>query len=334
MENNNKYLIIYHNEDNDGLFSGAMIYNYLIDEHHANKENITLFGADYATLSDMTNTIIDGWHEENKYDIVIMTDISFDKQNLMKHLYDVYGNNFIWFDHHKPIIKSSYSKKFSEAQGIRDTTRSAILCVYKFLYDPFDVKYKENTIPQIYRILSAWDSFSYKENGYTLDYVRDVNKGVTYKYCLNFNMICGFVNRIKFEEFTDGEIPSFEMSDFENIGKMLNEYDDYNAECIIKKYGDISWKVDGRNAIAVFIQGATNSVLFKCLQNSPILNAIVFKQSINDNWIISLYNINENDSFKCGEYLKEKYNGGGHAGAAGCSVSKSKFIKLLNSKEL
>ena len=27
-----KYLIIYHKEDNDGVFSGAIFYNYLITE--------------------------------------------------------------------------------------------------------------------------------------------------------------------------------------------------------------------------------------------------------------------------------------------------------------
>ena len=32
-----QYLIIYHKEDNDGLFSMAIIYNYLITEKCINK---------------------------------------------------------------------------------------------------------------------------------------------------------------------------------------------------------------------------------------------------------------------------------------------------------
>ena len=42
-----RFLIIYHKEDNDGLFSMAIIYNYLIHELHVDMKNIDLFGADF-----------------------------------------------------------------------------------------------------------------------------------------------------------------------------------------------------------------------------------------------------------------------------------------------
>jgi hypothetical protein len=37
-----KYLIIYHREDNDGLFSMAIIYNYLINRLGEDKDDIEL----------------------------------------------------------------------------------------------------------------------------------------------------------------------------------------------------------------------------------------------------------------------------------------------------
>jgi nanoRNase/pAp phosphatase (c-di-AMP/oligoRNAs hydrolase) len=49
---------------------------------------------------------------------------------------------------------------------------------------------------------------------------------------------------------------------------------------------------------------------------------------------MSLYNIYDNDNFNCGTYLKENYNGGGHVGAAGCTITNTKFIKILKTKKI
>ena len=42
-----RFLIVYHKEDNDGLFSMAIIYNYLTHELNVDRKNIDLFGADF-----------------------------------------------------------------------------------------------------------------------------------------------------------------------------------------------------------------------------------------------------------------------------------------------
>ena len=47
-----KHLIWYHNEDNDGVFSGAIIYNYLIHECKVSKDDIVLEGTKYADLAE------------------------------------------------------------------------------------------------------------------------------------------------------------------------------------------------------------------------------------------------------------------------------------------
>ena len=86
---NKKYLIIFHKEDNDGLFSMAIIYNYLTHELNVDRKNIDLFGADYNDMgricndkgADKKNTI-DKFMED--YSNIIMTDISFNDANVMK----------------------------------------------------------------------------------------------------------------------------------------------------------------------------------------------------------------------------------------------------------
>ena len=47
----NRCLLIYHKEDNDGVFSGALIYNYF--KEHLKENNIQLFGTDYNELNKL-----------------------------------------------------------------------------------------------------------------------------------------------------------------------------------------------------------------------------------------------------------------------------------------
>lgn len=56
-ENANKVLIVYHKEDNDGVFSAALMYHWIVDclskYLQAKKENVTLLGADYNMLDTL-----------------------------------------------------------------------------------------------------------------------------------------------------------------------------------------------------------------------------------------------------------------------------------------
>ena len=197
-----KYLIIYHKEDNDGLFSMAIIYNYLTHELHVDRKKIDLFGADFNDMKRICNdkgvdkkNTIDKFMED--YSNIIMTDISFNDVNVMKKLYNKLGSNFCWIDHHAPIIKESFVQKFDSCSGLRDTHRSAILNAYKYFYDVFDEQYNaKNKQIELFRILSAWDSFSFEREGYELDYVRNVNEGVNIEYNLKKDDIINLVEWI------------------------------------------------------------------------------------------------------------------------------------------
>ena len=104
---------------------------------------------------------------------------------------------------------------------------------------------------------------------------------------------------------------------------------------IIADYGDGGWLIENTNrkCIVVFIQGQTSSIMFDSVKHL-YSNAAVFKRTPTGDWVMSLYNTNKNDTFHCGEYLKEKYNGGGHQGASGCTLSESKFLKMLKTKTI
>ena len=337
-----KYLIIYHKEDNDGLFSCALFYNHLINIMNISKNDIELFGANYNDLSDFSNSqTAQDLHE--LYENIIMTDISFNNSKYMSNIYKEFNNNFIWCDHHLPIIKESFRKGFDSVNGIRENNRSAILCVWKYLYDPFDEEYNKNNIPEFLRILSAWDSWTYEQEKLDIDFCRDVNSGVTNKLNLDLDNILPiikdivdiYINKIENNEFSMSNL----IENFRIYGHIINNYEDNLMKNVIEEYGDKNWILNNddtpkRNCCALFIQKQTSSLLFKSLKNTNIKNGIVFKHQPNNNWVVSLYNINDNDDFDCGEYLKQKHKGGGHKGAAGCTLSQTQFIKILKEKIL
>lgn len=340
-----KYLIIYHNEDNDGLFSAAIFYDYLINKMNLKLEDLCFIGANYNMLAEFAKeNTPKKLHED--FEHIIMTDISFNDPNYMKGLWKEFGYDFIWCDHHAPIIKASFEKHFDDVPGIRITTRSAILCVWKYLYDPFDEGYNEKKVPELFRILSAWDSWSYEREGYDFEYVRNINKGATDTYNLDLGKIKTIVNQVRTAFESDSK--EFFIGELYDRGKLLNEYDDKIMENIIKTAGDTSWKImtgmlgdstTWRPACAIFHQGASNSTMFKSVIDT-CANGLVFKHEKNGNWVVSLYNIDSegkhwnNDYFHCGDFMKEHYKGGGHPGAAGCTLTQEQFIKILKNKSL
>jgi len=346
-----KYLIIYHKEDNDGVFSGALFYDYLINRMGCKLEDLCFLGADYNMLAEFSkDNKVEDLHKD--FENLIMTDISFNDVSYMKKLWKEFGNNFIWCDHHAPIIKASFENKFSDVPGVRDTKRSAILNVWKFLYDQFDEAYNEKKVPELLRILSGWDSWTYEREGYEFEYVRNINKAITVNYELKLGEARKLVHDLYVvyvehqpsgkmsEVFKDGSL----IEQLHETGKKLNEYDDQIMRDIIEKSGDRTWKLaiwnedkqefSYRNACAIFHQGQSNSTFFKSLIDTNCQNGIVFKHQPNGNWVVSLYNVKDGDTFHCGEFMKRSYKGGGHAGAAGCTLAETQFIKVLKSKIL
>lgn len=346
-----EYLIIYHKEDNDGLFSAAIFYDYITRVLKYKLEDLCFIGADYNDLVKFQkeNTVED-LHKDFKH--IIMTDISFNDANYMKELWKEFGHDFIWCDHHAPIIKSSFKFKFDDVPGIRDTGRSAILCAYKYLYDQFDDEYNNKKVPELLRILSAWDSWTYEKEGYDFEYVRRINKGVTYMYNLELGKIKNIVSDLTQVYQTNEPSGTFSaifkdknlIDSLYDTGSIIANVEDKNMENIIKNNGDRDWKLwfkdDDRGrplykkACAIFMQGPTSSTMFKCLKRTDITQGIVFKHNADGSWTISLYNIDDNDWVHCGDYMKNKYNGGGHKGAAGATVTQEQFIEILKNKSI
>ena len=269
-----------------------------------------------------------------------MTDLSFNEVSAMKYLKNTFKNHFIWIDHHAPAIKASIKEGYGGLEGYRDTNQSAILNAYRYFYDPLNITRENGTLPNVLRVLSAYDSFSYEREGYEFDYVEAVNLGANSMYELDFDKCTQMLNDILYYDYTEyvwkASINNdYILANLEKCGKIIQKYERQKNKKIITDYGDGDWFIENTNrkCIVLFMQGQTSLIMFDSVKHL-YSNAAVFKRTPTGNWTMSLYNTNINDNFHCGEYLKEKYKGGGHSGAAGCTLPESKFLKMLKTKTI
>lgn len=335
-----KYLIIYHFEDNDGVCSCALIKNYLLGKKCAEKD-IDLLPSNYASL---TKLVEDNDFDEyfGKYDQVWMTDVSFNEPTYMKRLYDKFGDNFIWCDHHAPIIQESKNLGFDKAKGFRNTGRSAILCVYHYLYDQNDKDYFTGKVPTLLRLLSAWDCWSWVKEGLDERFIRAFNTGISnlskldveyYMDNMKVFLHPGKHKSMLYPLDEDYEV-SYEIKYAISVGDEILQRQDEANEALIVGYGEEGWKVDGvENAVMIVTSGPSNSQMFKCVADR-LEHGIVFKHAKEGKWLVSLYNTRNDITFHCGEYLHDKYGGGGHIGAAGCTLDNEQFFKVIREKSL
>ncbi len=336
-----KHLIWYHYEDNDGVFSAAIIYNYLIHERNISPDDIVLEGTKYADLSLKYPTDESITSLKEIYSNIYITDVSFNDASKMKLLYKTFGDSMIWFDHHPPIIMESFKLKFDTCNGWRDTSRSSILNVYRYFYDPLDEeycarKYDKDIIrfPELLRILSAYDSWTFKQEKLKQDYATNVNKGVTIYFNLDVQKVIEYMDHVLYGDLIHerAEMKTF-IAKMSKMGKEFMQYDLQRAENQIKEYGDFTWTVNGHTAVMLMAQYPTSSLMFKSVADK-VEHGIILKRNPSGQWNISLYNTHDDVDFHCGKYLKEKYKGGGHAGAAGCTISEKDFIKILKIKQI
>lgn len=313
-----KILVIHHKSDNDGILSAALITNYLLSNNH---NKIHLWGVDYDDLNNL-------WKEGTEAMIkkfggcfgVLMTDMSFNDPNAMIWMKENI-DNFYWFDHHKPIIDESKGK-FDDIPGIRNTQQSAILCVYQFIYDP-----GLKRVPTVLQTLSDYDCWQWVNKNYEESYIMAFNTGYTFISKLDVNFWLGHL-----EYILEGKDKTLNKEALEK-GQIIEQYNSEKYEKILKN-SDKSWLVNNEKTVVVFTSDSTWSNLFKSLRDTDVKHAVSFKRLESGEWKVGLYNINDSDTFDCGLYLKENYNGGGHKGAAGCIISEEQMLEIIKNKSM
>lgn len=333
-----KVLLIYHKDDNDGVYSAALIYRYLDEKLSVPVDGITTLGADYNILDTMKKDI-KKWKE--LHTAVIMTDVSFNDWRAMSKLKKEFGNRFMWIDHHGPAIKQSVEHGYDDVPGMRETWTSAIGLAYEWLWDPLRVHKSNTEMPLTLQYLAGWDSWNPSAYGIgNIDDCMAINLAVNMDTHLSLPRA---IHEVRDMMYSDGSMSDSGRSSFyelEESGQTILEYQKSQWATLVKENAEYGWTVNGRPAVALFMQGPTTSMIFESIKDE-VKNAIVFKHAANGKWNFSVYNTKKeyDKEIHLGNYLKsipEKvgYKVGGHPGASGGTISQAKFLHILRKKSI
>lgn len=318
------------------------------------------------------NKLVKHWRED--YNRIIMVDISFNETNVMYSLYKEYGINFYWFDHHKPIIDASYNDKnpFYNIQGLRDTNTSALMLVYHYFYGTMKLNSLQQSMECaniLLRALAGYDSWQPEKHKLNQEdefqYSMRTTRGFEYITKLSLPLVVFYISYViaedlakqllyynnnddlndktfsvyldRFYKYYNTE-NSNTLNEVVNYGEIIIKNNNIIFENAVKQFGDRTFNINGEETCVLFMQMGCNSTVFSFLKSSNTKHVAVFKRIPTMNskkqWNISVYNVNDNDNLHVGKYLKYKYNGGGHPGAGGCTISQSQFNKIMSSHEI
>lgn len=352
-----KILVIYHREDNDGVCSAGIVQAWLtrfpvINNTVFKPEEFEFYGVNYADLSADWDELVE-WVRNpsnkkprmakwDKFEAVFMVDISFNSVEAMNHMYEAFDQNFHWCDHHHPIIKASETEEFRNAPGVRRTDQSALLNTWDYLADQWAIQSGVKTamcVPSDYLVkLSDYDSWSYKskpeyDSQEAEDALLSFNTGVTRKSNLKVKWFYEWVGALLDRKGLHNTMAD----DAFSYGCIVYQLDNERTERAIRTHGDTNWIIrtedSDRKACAIITTDRFYSGSFKMFRGTDIVHGLVFKvDANNDKIIMSMYNVNEDEEFDCGAWLKENYAGGGHKGAAGCTLTRQQFMLMFETR--
>lgn len=304
-----KALIIWHNRDFDGLFS------YLISKAWLEREGYYVDGLGY----DYSEPVPDyrGWSD--MYTLVMMVDISFQEPADMMALKSVMGpERIIWEDHHLVSIQKSIDNGYDDLKGHRENGISAAEICWLDLFPG-------SPVPLIVQYVSAHDVWN-KERFDWNNETEAIQSALYFRYGINpvalepefrYLLSMGYVDLEK-EVMKEGRIirRSREMGNTSKVARYAFEV----------KVGP------NRHPAIAIMNPEFGSTVFDSVANQYSL-FLVTNRVEKGRYKVSLYADETKTGFNCGEYLAQKYNGGGHKGAASCIVGIEEFIKILEDEE-
>ena len=269
-----------------------------------------------------------------------MLDISFNNWKVMKFLHDAYNcrSSFNWFDHHGPTLALAKQHGYDDTPGYRATTTSTIGLVYEHLFDVLRINQNKGNMPQLLQYLAGWDSFHPKQYCLGLDDCYGVNLVINRDFELDFDKVYDCVKHIMYDDGSESDYGRNFISETVLEAESIVDYENYKNKQLVSNYGDFDWKfiINGkeRKAVALFCQGPSSSRMFKSVADK-VDHAIVFKHLPNGKWSGSVYNVRQDDDreYNLGRWIKSLVKtAGGHPGAAGFTISNSKFNKWNKNK--
>lgn len=294
-------IVIYHRVDLDGIFSALIVKNTVND--------CSVYGYNYGDdLSLIPNP--------KNYDKIFMVDVSFPPEIMLK--YKESGTEIIWIDHHVTAIDSSISYGYANLPGLRRIGTAACELTWEFFNGP------KIPAPDVIQLAGTWDVWN-KTRFDWINVVSPFQKAMKATYGTSFENIQRDFNKLIY-------LSPEELDKMLDIGRVIIRYDNYRNMGAVGRFS-FEILVDNRLPAICMIATEFSSTIFDCVANKYNLYCVVNTNT--EVYSLSLYGKEEClGSFSCGEYLKNKYGGGGHKAAAGCQINFDTFVNLIKNKAI
>lgn len=275
-------LTLYHSRDLDGWCSAAIVqyYHELLED----KEDYLFYyvGWDYGDPIP-----------ENLYDYhkVIMCDVSFPKE-VMGKLFDHYGVNFLWIDHHVSALKEN---NIDLIHGIQNDEKAACELTWEYFFP-------HKKMPEFVWYLGMYDSFRLKGTEHEENVLR-------YQYGARAVIDSPEKAYWHLTRWDDSLTPAML-----NVGEGVLLYLQKRAKQIYAR--SFPMKIDGYKFLAVN-EERFNPITFGIDYHKDGYDGFASFFFKNGKWEVSLYS--DNGETDVSDLAKIR-GGGGHFGAAGFIV--------------
>lgn len=309
---NSNITLIYHRSDYDGLFS-ALICKHYFNINYPQEISLIPFGYNYGdALPDLDQL-------KKSSDKVIMVDISFPPDYMLKLVETMGKGNVIWIDHHITAIRDSIQYGYDDLIGTRDSDSNKGAC--ELTWEWF---FKDIEAPKIIQLLSAYDVWD--KNRFSWDKrTLPCQHGLRALFGMNFDVISQNPNQILSEGFLETQIlPG---------GKMIRSFLSMKWRTQVKNSAfDIT--VAGKYKGIAILSPDYTSAMFESVLDKYQVFCICNVKRDSDLFSVSLYSEPDGrlGDFELGEYMKKHYSGGGHKTAAGGKLTKEQFNNLIYNK--
>ena len=296
-----KILIVYHRADYDGIFSAIIGKKY----YESKGVRVDTLGWNYG------DDLIDVHAKIPVYQGIVMVDICLPTPQMIE-LRE--SGKLTWIDHHETAIKESVEAGFNGVDGQRTIGISACELTWKYFYPA-------KPIPTLIDYAGTYDVWNKAKHNWDEDIV-PLQYGLKDVYNLSLKKI----ERDWDELLTDCDWVM-------DKGVVIYEWIRHISEAWIQNCGfEVQVGEQALKGIAI-ITPMTGSLVFESVLTKYDLFLVIQIRDNASRITVSMYSEPDKDlgGFSCGQYLKEKYGGGGHATAGGCNnITRETLMTILN----
>lgn len=291
-----KTAIVYHKIDFDGICSMSVVRQWA----EKNGDDVTTIGFNHGEAVPS----LEG------FDKVFVVDISFPEDEMIR-----LRDRMVWIDHHRTAIASSLEGGYADIPGLRREGVGACELCWEWCHP--NVK-----VPPFVALLSAydvWDKERFHWNHQTLPF----QMGMRNRY--NLDAEAFYRDFINDDERYDSVMRE---------GAVILKYVRQSGAIGCKAYGfEITFA--GVKALCLLTPSFGGLAMEASAVERGCPVVVCANRCGDDAWKVSAYAANGDSPVDIGSYLKERYGGGGHPNAGGCTIGQSLFIeKVLDGKAL